>query len=215
MSVPVLVRIFATLPEQPGAWPPLVLSCTNDQLVVDHGRAESLPSNAEGGSAGAVGVSPPPDAVGHEADPAADHGEEHLWSIEGQQWLTPKQLGRARWAFANLSSPGPIGLVPRSTSSETAMLGGASGRTTRSSAAETLDMIGHSDLTRVLSSVCDLPYAGVIPMDGIAVVRSTKECPTVQLPEGAGQVLIIPLCRLQQPWALFSELSPPSGHSQG
>ena len=75
----------------------------------------------------------------------------------------------------NLSGPGPFGLVPRATNSET------------------LDMVGHADLVRVLSSVWELPFAGVTPMDGIAVVYSTKECPTVDLPEGSDQVLIIPL----------------------
>ena len=75
----------------------------------------------------------------------------------------------------NLSGSGPYGLVPRSTNTET------------------LDMVGHADLVRVVASVWELPYAGVTPMDGIAVLRSTKECATVQLPEGNDQLLIIPL----------------------
>ena len=54
-------------------------------------------------------------------------------------------------------------------------------------------MVGHVDLVRVLSSVWELPYAGVTPMDGIVVLHSTKERPIVDLPEGSDQVLIIPL----------------------
>ena len=39
MTIQVLVRIFATLPELPGAWPPLELACTEDGLVVDQGKS--------------------------------------------------------------------------------------------------------------------------------------------------------------------------------
>ena len=75
----------------------------------------------------------------------------------------------------NLSSPGPFGLVPRSTNSEV------------------LDMTGHADLVRVLSTVWELPYAGVKPMDGLAVWHSTAQGSTMRVPEGADQLLVVPL----------------------
>ena len=69
------------------------------------------------------------------------------WVVEGQHWLSASQVGKSRWICMNLSGPGPFGLAPRATNSET------------------LDMVGHSDLVRVLSSVWELPYAGVMPME--------------------------------------------------
>ena len=54
-------------------------------------------------------------------------------------------------------------------------------------------MTGRADLIRVLSSVWELPYAGVKPMDGLAVWRSTAEGSTMSVLEGADQLLIIPL----------------------
>ena len=86
-----------------------------------------------------------------------------LWAIEGQQGLTPKQLGKARWVCVNLSGPGPLGLVPRATKSEM------------------LDMVGHSDLIRVLPSVWELPYAGVRAMDGLAVWHSKAQFTTIKV----------------------------------
>ena len=112
--------------------------------------------------------------AGDEAEPVV-HDEVPLWAIEGQQGLTPKQMGKARWVCVNLSSPGPHGLVPRSASSEV------------------LDMTGHSDLIRVLSSVWELPYAGVRAMDGLAVWHSKEQCTTMKVPHGADQILLIPL----------------------
>ena len=117
---------------------------------------------------------PVTEAEEHGTEVATDHGEDRFWSIEGQQWLTPNQLGRARWVCVNLSGPGPFGLVPRSTSSNT------------------LDMTGHSDLIRVLSAVWELPFAAVKAMDGLAVWQSHTEGTTVKVPQGADQLLLVP-----------------------
>ena len=130
MSIQVLVRIFATLPELPGAWPPLVLACTEGGLVVDQKDTEDPWHAQEGAQSG--DVCPNPSAPSTEEH---DHKENLGWTIEGQQWLTAAQQGKARWACMNLSGPGPFGLVPRATNSEA------------------LDMYGHSDLVRVLSRV--------------------------------------------------------------
>ena len=83
-------------------------------------------------------VCPNPSVPEAETEAAEGPNQDQFWSIEGQQWLTAKQLGKARWTCANLSGPGPHGLVPRSTNSEV------------------LDMTGHSDLVRVLSTAWEL-----------------------------------------------------------
>ena len=48
MAVPVLVRLLATLPESPGAWPPLKLACTDGGLKVVPEEAESSTEAAGG-----------------------------------------------------------------------------------------------------------------------------------------------------------------------
>ena len=75
----------------------------------------------------------------------------------------------------NISGPGPFGLVPRPSNSEV------------------LDMTGHADLVRVLSSVWELPYAGVKPMDGLAIWKTTSKGSAMNVPNGTDQLLIIPL----------------------
>ena len=110
-----------------------------------------------------------------ETDPAAVSEENSCWSVEGQQLLTPKQLGKARWISMNLSGQGPFGLVPRQTDSEV------------------LDVIGHEDLVRTLSSAWELPYAGVEPMDGLTQWKTTAKGSVMKVPTGADQLLIIPM----------------------
>ena len=125
MSVQVLVRILATLPEQPGAWPPLKLSCSDQGLVVDHeqgspSKAEDSPGVTEWTGIALTSRLPrQSDEAEHEAEPTVVHDGSPLWAIEGQQWLTSKQLGKARWVCVNLSGPGPFGLVPRATNTDT------------------------------------------------------------------------------------------------
>ena len=99
MAMQVLVRIFATLPELPGAWPPLELACTEDGLVVDQGKAEG-PWRAEAevrsGDVCLIQSTPAIEKHDHEANPATVSSKAASWTIEGQQWLTATHLGTAR-----------------------------------------------------------------------------------------------------------------------
>ena len=47
MAVPVLVRLFAALPESPGAWPPLDLEVTSGGLRVKPSEQEDLSAERE------------------------------------------------------------------------------------------------------------------------------------------------------------------------
>ena len=79
MVFQVLVRILATLPEAPGAWPPLGVSCTGEGLIVEQGKA-----NGSGAGDQAVGRKSPSEGEVRPG-PAA-------WTIEGQQWMTAKRI---------------------------------------------------------------------------------------------------------------------------
>ena len=43
MAIPVLIRLFATLPETPGPWPPLDVEVTSGGLRISHSTEEEKP----------------------------------------------------------------------------------------------------------------------------------------------------------------------------
>ena len=133
MSVQVLVRILATLPETPGAWPPLDLNSTSEGLVVVQGKAEEPDAGVPHNVQGEAGPSPsdadgPAELRTEDASEGKSTPEPAGWLVEDQQRMTSRHTTIARGVCMNLSGPGPMGLVPRTANSDV------------------LDMIGHSDL---------------------------------------------------------------------
>ena len=63
----------------------------------------------------------------------------------------------------------------------------------RTANSDIMDMTGHAVLVRVLSTMWELPFAGVKEMDGLAIWRIRPDDTKVKVPYGTDQLLLIPL----------------------
>ena len=108
MSVQVRVRLFTTLQELPGAWPPLNLACTENGLVIIPERADDPVSSdtTEHGVEPARGTSGLTTLPGETSDSQQEEPNQEVeaapeqiadqsstWVADGQQWLPSSQLG--------------------------------------------------------------------------------------------------------------------------